>query len=159
AWDIEARYEDGRIVMTVPAEVVASSTYPAVLDPVVSGELFSDTPVNGTTGANSAQVRIASDGTQYFLVWPYLRDDLPGDIFGTRLTSDGAVVDPLNIRINAAAGAQQHPAVAFVGTGYVVAWEHVAAAGNTDIAAAFVAADGSVTQLGMVVASAANETH
>jgi len=34
-WAIQARYDAGRILLTVPASVVARSTYPAVLDPKI----------------------------------------------------------------------------------------------------------------------------
>ncbi len=144
--------------MTVPEEVLAAPVYPAVLAPSVTGELFSDVPVNGTTGANSRAADIASDGTEYFVVWQDQRDDRFDDIFATRLTAAGAVVDAVGIRVNAAAGVQQNPVAAFVGNGHVVAWEHVVAAGNSDIAAAFVSTSGAVTQLGTVAGTAANET-
>jgi hypothetical protein len=158
AWDVAARYEGDRIVMTVPEEILAGSVYPAVLDPTVTGELFSDVPVNGTTGANSRAADLTSDGTGYFAVWQDQRLGREDDIFATRVGADGAVVDLEGIRVNDAAGVQQNPVAAFVGTGYVVAWEHVAAAGNSDIAAAFVATSGAVTQLGTVAATGANET-
>jgi len=158
AWDIEARYEGGRILMTVPAEIVAQSAYPAVLDPTISGELYTDMPVNGTTGSSSQQVDLTSDGTQYFAVWQDLRQSAEGDIFATRLASDGTVVDTNGIRVNAAAGVDANPVAASVGNGYVVAWEHVSGAGNTDIAAALVSTDGTVTQLGTIAGTAANET-
>jgi len=157
-WHVEARYEHDRIVMTVPEDVLAGSVYPAVLDPTVSGELFSDVPVNGTTGGTSRMSDMASDGAGYLLVWQDQRDSRQDDIFATRLGAAGEVVDTTGIRVNAAAGVQQNPVAAFVGTGYVVAWEHVVAVGNSDIAAAFVSTTGAVTQLGTIAGTAANET-
>ncbi len=158
AWDVAARYEGERIVMTVPEEILAASVYPAVLDPTVTGELYVDVPVNGTTGANSRTSDLASDGSQYLAVWQDQRDSRDDDIFATRLAADGSVLDAIGLRVNAAAGVQQNPVAAFVGNGYVVAWEHVAGAGNSDIAAAFVSTTGAVTQLGTVAATAASET-
>ncbi|HWO22406.1 MAG TPA: hypothetical protein VNO30_26790, partial [Kofleriaceae bacterium] len=158
AWDIEARYEEGRIVMTVPEEILAGSAYPALLDPTVTGEQFADVPVNGTTGANSRASDAASDGTGYFLVWQDQRDSRDDDIFATRVSATGEVLDQTGIRVSGAAGVQQNPVAAFVGTGYVVAWEHVVATGNSDIAAAFVSMTGAVTQLGTIAETAANET-
>jgi hypothetical protein len=35
AWEVPARYDGGRILLTVPASVVAGSTFPAVLDPKI----------------------------------------------------------------------------------------------------------------------------
>ena len=156
--DIPVRFDGGRILITVPQDVVQTSAYPAVLDPMITGELFVDTPVNGTTGANSRNQDVASDGSGYFTVWQDQRDDRSDDIFGARVSAAGVVIDANGIRINAAAGVQQNPVVAFVGTGYVVAWEQVVAAGNADIMAAFVSSAGAVTQLGAIAATAANET-
>ncbi len=158
AWDIAARYEDGRIVMTVPEEVLAASAYPAVLDPTVSPELFVDVPANGTTGRNSLGIDMAGGGTQYLLVWQDQRHGNRNEIYGTRLGADGAVLDVNGILVGTAAGGLQNPAVAFIGTGYLVAWEHVVGAGNADIAAAFVSAEGAVTQLGTIAGTSANET-
>jgi hypothetical protein len=158
AWDIEARFEDGRIAMTVPAEILAASAYPAILDPTVTAELFSDIPASGTTGANSRASDVTSDGTGYFVVWQDQRASRGDDIFAARVTAAGEVVDLEGIRVAAVAGVQQNPVAAFVGTGYVVAWEHVVAAGNSDIAAAFVSPSGAVTQLGTIAGTEANET-
>jgi hypothetical protein len=155
---VEARYEDGRIVMTVPEDVVAASTYPAILDPTITGELFSDVPVNGTTGANTRTAELASDGAQYLVVWQDQRGSGADDIYATRLTAAGEVVDSTGIRVNTAPGVQQNPVAAYAGTGYVVAWEHVAGAGNSNIAAAFVSDAGAVTQLGTIAGTPANET-
>ncbi len=35
SWAVPARYDNGRIILTVPADVVGHSTYPAVLDPII----------------------------------------------------------------------------------------------------------------------------
>ncbi|HWO19013.1 MAG TPA: hypothetical protein VNO30_09555, partial [Kofleriaceae bacterium] len=97
-------------------------------------------------------------GTGYFLVWQDQRDSRDDDIFATRVSATGEVTDQTGIRVSGAAGVQQNPVAAYVGTGYVVAWEHVVATGNSDIAAAFVSTSGAVTQLGTVAGTAANET-
>ena len=157
-FEIPVRFEGGRILITVPEDVVQASVYPAVLDPLIVGEVFVDAPVNGTTGANSRNQDVASDGTGYFAVWQDQRDSRNDDIFGARVNATGAVVDANGIRINAAAGVQQNPVVAHVGTGYVVAWENVVATGNADIVAAFVSNAGAVTQLGTIAGTAGNET-
>jgi hypothetical protein len=158
AYDVPVRFEDGRIRISVPEAVVQAAVYPAVLDPTVTAELFTDVPATGTTGANNRNQDVASDGSGYFVVWQDQRDDRGDDIFGARVTAGGTVTDAVSIRINNASGTQQSPAVAFVGTGYVVAWENVVATGNSDIEAAFVSASGAVTQLGTIANTSANET-
>lgn len=155
---VPAQYDNGRILLTVPVSVLEVSAFPAVLDPTVSAELFTDTPANGTTGANSRNQDLASNGSGYLVVWQDTRDGRNDDIFGARVDSAGMVMDTTSIRINAAAGVQQNPTVAYIGTGYVVAWETVVSAGNSNIVAAFVSNAGTVTQLGTVAATTANET-
>jgi hypothetical protein len=157
-YDIPARFEDGRILITVPENIIDESVFPAVLDPTISAEQFVDTPTNGTTGLNSRNQDAASDGTGYFVVWQDNRDSRDADIFGTRVGASGNIVDTAGIRINAVIGIQQNPTVAFVGTGYVVAWQNEIATGNNDIVAAFVNTAGAVTQLGTIAGTAANET-
>ena len=75
---------------------------------------------------------IIFDGNNYFAVWDDDRSD-PGafdpafDIFGTRITPNGIVLDgPTDtggIAINSRPGPQQHPVVSFDGTKYIVSWE------------------------------------
>ncbi|HEY8077102.1 MAG TPA: hypothetical protein VIF62_23410, partial [Labilithrix sp.] len=62
---VTPRFEDGAIVMTVPSRVVASSRFPAVLDPTVSSEAEIDKPVMGSTssaGGEQYNPSIASAG-------------------------------------------------------------------------------------------------
>lgn len=161
AWSIAAAYDNGRIRLTVPESVVASSVYPAVLDPTISAEVDADVPVTGTTGTNSQDPAIASDGTGYLVVWEDERNTADSDIWATRLDASGAIRDPLGIEIAQAKGKQTHPAVAWNGTSYVVAWEDFKVAGGTeaDIAAATVSsATGAVTPLPAVAATSASET-
>ncbi|MET0401238.1 MAG: hypothetical protein ABW123_02495, partial [Cystobacter sp.] len=47
---VPARFEVDRIVLRVPALVVDGSSYPAVLNPIVSPELGMDAPVYGPAG-------------------------------------------------------------------------------------------------------------
>jgi len=158
AWEIEARFDRGRIAITVPEDVIAGSAYPAILDPTITPELITDVPANGTTGANSRAADLASDGAGYLAVWQDQRASRDDDIFAARIGADGAVLDGASIRVSGAAGVQQNPVAAFVGNGYVVAWENVVAAGNSDIAAAFISTAGGVTQLGTIAGTGANET-
>lgn len=154
-WDITASYDNGRIVLSVPAEVISSSDYPAVLDPTVTAELLTDTPVLGSSGADNADGDVAGDGSGNFLVvWQDRRNTRADDIWGTRVNASGAVVDTRGIKIyENATTTEQRPVVAWIGNSWLVVWE---SAGN--IAAARVAANGAVTQLGAVASTAAAET-
>ena len=157
-FDVPAHFDDGRILITVPETVIAGSTFPALLDPTITAELFTDAPTNGATGANSRNQEIASDGTGFFAVWQDTRDSRNDDIFGARIDASGAVVDVTSIRINNATTVQQNPVVGYVGTGYVVAWENVAGTNNSDVVASFVNASGVATALGTVSNAGTNET-
>ena len=156
--EVPARWAAGRIEMIVPSAVVAASRYPAVLDPIVGPEVAVDTPVPGPPGARSFEPVVAFSGSQYLAVWRDTRFGQTSDIFATRLSSGGVVLDPLGIEVAAAAtNVLRSPTVAFVGGDYLVAWED-RSGGNPDIEAALVTTDGAVTALGAAAASGAAET-
>jgi large repetitive protein len=159
-WPITSAWQDGRIAITVPEDILAESTFPAVLDPTVTAEVAVDAVVAGSTGQSSMTPAIAFDGTNYLVVWADQRLSRNEDIFATRVSQAGAILDPLGIAITAAAGRQIRPTVAFANGRYVVAWEDYKFNGGTeaDIVAATVATDGVVTQLGAVAPSGLNET-
>ncbi|KFE72514.1 DUF5011 domain-containing protein [Hyalangium minutum] len=94
------------------------------------GALLDATPLRIGTSVPSADLSpaVAFDGTNFLVVWEGI-DAVPL-IFGARVrASDGAVLDatPLLISrpaVGASVGLPQlHPAVAFDGTNYVVAWQ------------------------------------
>ena len=70
---------------------------------------------------------ITFDGTNYFVVWSDYRSapysSTYYDIYGTRVSQDGKILDPGGIAICTAASNQAYPKVAFNGTEYLVAWE------------------------------------
>ncbi|NPV13775.1 hypothetical protein HPY86_02450 [candidate division WOR-3 bacterium] len=78
-----------------------------------------------TRGGHQINPAVAFDGTNYLVVWA---DQLSPiyyyyDIYGTRVTRDGLVLDPQGIAISSAADNQKSPAVAFDGTNWVVVWQ------------------------------------
>lgn len=72
-----------------------------------------------TNGAQRYAPSVASDGTDYSVVWQVAF----GDIFGSRVTAAGSVLDPAGIAIATATGRQVEPAVASNGLNYAVVWE------------------------------------
>jgi hypothetical protein len=151
-WDIQAQYDNGRIVLAVPSDIVAGSAYPAVLDPTVTAEVFNDVPVIGSSGVDNANGKVATDGgTGFFVVWQDRRNTRADDIWGARVDSTGAVIDTRGLKIfENAATVESNPVVAWLGNGWLVAWES-----GGDIAAALVSPAGAVTQLGAVATTAA----
>ncbi|HPH69986.1 MAG TPA: hypothetical protein PLF40_29755, partial [Kofleriaceae bacterium] len=159
-WAIPSKFENGRIVLNVPAEILAQTTFPAVLDPTITAEVAVDAPVNGHTGANARTPSVAFDGTNYLVVWSDNRISAGDDIYGTRVSQTGTVLDTNGIKIAATAGIQRNPQVAFAGGTYVVAWEDFKVTGGSeaDVVAATVSTAGAVTQLGAVANTATSET-
>jgi hypothetical protein len=154
-WEVPAQYDNGHIVLAVPEEVVAGSAYPAVLDPIVTAEVLNDVPVLGSSGSDNADGDIAGDASGgYLVVWQDRRNTRNDDIWGTRVSATGAVLDTHGIKIfQNPTTTETEPVVAWVGNGWVVAWQS-----NGDIAAAKVATNGNVTQLGIVASTPAAET-
>lgn len=158
--DVQAVYENDRIVLRVPESVWSTAKYPAVLDPQVDRiETAVDTPVsNSPTGAHSTAPAVASNGNELFVVWRDDRNGVGSDIYGMRMSSTGAILSTNGIAIGRSAGVQANPAVAFVNGAYLVVWEdYKSPAADPDLRAARVSTTGVVTQLGTVAATTAAE--
>ncbi|MEO0009741.1 MAG: T9SS type A sorting domain-containing protein [candidate division WOR-3 bacterium] len=108
-----------------------------VLDP--DGVLISWGIISPTQYAPVA----AFDGTNYLVVWQDYRNGYDGDIYGTRVTPQGQVLDPDGIPIATGWSDQYTPAVAFDGTNYFVVWIDVRN-GYLDIYGARVTPSGEV---------------
>ncbi|HEX8705726.1 MAG TPA: hypothetical protein VF815_43225, partial [Myxococcaceae bacterium] len=65
---------------------------------------------------------VASDGSDYFVVWADHRSENNHDIYGARVSAAGVVQDTSGIAICTQGANQFVPAVTFDGTAYVVAW-------------------------------------
>ncbi len=68
---------------------------------------------------------VAWDGTNFLVVWSDDRSTTTyDDIYGTRVTSSGQVLDPQGIQISSDLAWEETPSIAYNGSVYFVAWEH-----------------------------------
>ncbi len=98
------------------------------------------------TNASGDQFRpaVARGDTQLMVVWHDIRTSTSFDIYGTRVSRSGIVLDPAGVRISSAPGNQWYPSVAWRDTNYVVVWGDARAGPNDDIYAARVSESGVV---------------
>lgn len=101
---------------------------------------------------------VAFDGTNFLVVWDDYRRGHAFDIYGTRVTPEGTVLDGFGIIISQATNDQQCPAVAFDGAEFLVVWQdHHYNVEEPDVCGARVGSDGTVLDsAGFVISQAAH---
>jgi len=100
---------------------------------------------------------IGFDGTNYLVVWGYRASGSSTyDIYGTRVSKQGIILDTEPFAISEAAGSQSSPQVAFDGTNYLVVW-YDSRGGTYDIYGTRVAQDGTVLNSSGIAISTAAE--
>ncbi len=152
---VRARYVEDEIELVVPSDVVRGSSYPAVLDPVISPELGMDDPVMGAWGGRR-QPSVASNGTDYLVVFAD-GSDRGVDIYAARVTASGVVLDPFGFAVSTAAGTEGAPSVASDGTDYLVVWEDRRGTTSADIYASRVTGGGVVLDPDGIALSTASQ--
>jgi hypothetical protein len=107
------------ILFEVSREFLENAQYPILVDPTVGPEFPVDpSPVIGPAASDQRYPSVASNGTDYFVVWHDLRIGTDWDIYGARVAPDGTVLDPTGIAVSTAANNQYEPSVASDGTDY-----------------------------------------
>lgn len=161
---IDVEYRRGTLQMTVPDALLERSSYPAVLDPIISPEAGIDEVVIGSAEGTQHLPSVAFNGATYLVVWEDRRADgdsgggcdgfepsysaSGADVYGARIATDGTVLDPIGIPIAKGPACQGSPSVASDGTDYVVAWEELQDGSSPDVRAARVSSAGSVIDTG-----------
>jgi len=150
---VPVRFADGHAVLTVPAEVVEASAFPAVLDPEIGPEFAIDVPVSMPAATDQARPEVEFDGTNHFVIWT---DTRPGDngLYGARVAPDGTVIDPSGLLLHTSAGSIYDYKLSLMNGVHLLVWRS-----GSDIYAKRVDVDG--TPLGphfAVIASGFTET-
>lgn len=120
---LDSRVEDKSVLISVPEAVLAASTYPAVLDPVI--RLVGALPVRyGPAAGRQTAPAIgggAYDGGEIFLaVW----QDNHGDrLLAARVDAEQTLIDPVPLVLDFGTN-PINPVVTFDGSYFVVAWEY-----------------------------------
>lgn len=78
-------------------------------------------PISLTPGVKGIPA-VASDGNGYLAVWDDDRDYPAGDIYGSRISAAGTVLDPQGVDITTCAVFHNETGVAYCGTNFLVAW-------------------------------------
>ena len=72
---------------------------------------------------NQERPWVASDGTDFLVVWEDFRNGKEYDVYAARVSADGKVLDPDGFLVAGGAHNQCHPVVAFVDGHYMVVWQ------------------------------------
>jgi len=154
---VRPRFDSRDVVSRVRKSRGATAARPASGSSYDWGEFLIDTNlVCAPAPGDQDMPAVAFDGTSYFVVW---HDERNGsyDIYGSRVTPDGVVMDTSGIAVSTAADDQLYPTVAFDGANFLVVWEDDRT-GYSDVYAARVTPDGAVLDpTGIPVSTAGND--
>ena len=121
------------------------------------GMLFDSAGILISVAPNNQQSpAIAFDGNNFFCVWCDSRNGWY-DIYGTRISQSGEVLDPWGIPISIQADMQQYPSLAFDGTNYLVVWQDTRGGSTYDIYGTRVSTSGTVLEPSGILISAADD--
>jgi hypothetical protein len=125
------------------------------------GTLLDTAAIAISTAANCQESpALAFDGTNFLVAWQDRRTRDGWDIYGARVTAQGAVLDSAGFAISTAANWQQSPALAFDRSNFLVAWRDDRIDTSGDIYGARVTPQGMVLDTaGFVISEEANGQH
>jgi phosphoribosylformylglycinamidine (FGAM) synthase PurS component len=98
------------------------------------------------------------DGENFFVAWGDLRNGTGWDIYGARVTPQGAVLDPAGLVISSSALDQYYPAIGYDGDNFLLAWEDDRGGSGYDIYSGRVTPEGeALDPAGFLVSQSAND--
>jgi MYXO-CTERM domain-containing protein len=139
-------WEDGAATRDIYGTRV--STAGVVLDPSAIGI--------STDPNDQASPAIAYDGTNYLVAWADWRNNSTADIYGSRVSRTGSVMDPAGSQLAGGAEAQMDPALAFDGTNYLLVWSDYQTFPFTNLIARRVRTSGTPLDNSPIAVSAAD---
>ena len=154
-------WEDQRSATSIDIYAARVAEDGTVLDPV-------GIPVSTVAGDLQTSPAVAWDGTNFMVVWEDTRDFATGggpsctyctDIYGSRIGTDGTVLDPSGIPISTALSHQESPAIAWNGTSYLVTWTDsrpLVTFGRRDLFGALLSPAGVVTDNDIAIATSSD---
>ena len=108
-----------------------------------SGNVLDPSGILIATAGPNWNPQVSFDGNNFFVVWG-AGLSFDQDIYGTRISQDGIILDPGGITIAGVGGNQCQPCAVFDGTNYLVIWQDQRNGDNYDIYGSRVTTDGIV---------------
>ena len=123
--EVVANFENGQIVMAVPADVVERSAYPAVLDPTVGPELALDSPISMPAPDVQSAPAIAHSGNdQMLVIWQDRRRtvNLAFDLYAAHVSTNGTISEQVGFLVTDPSDNRNHttPAAVWDGGNFVI---------------------------------------
>ena len=123
-----------------------------------AGVVLDPTGIELSTALNTQYAPSAAwNGTTYLVAWQDTRLSWDPDIYASRVSSEGAVLDPGGIAVSTAENDQRLPAVARSGDRFVVVWQDDRHDWETDIYGARIDTDGTVLDPAGIAISLADD--
>src|SRR5205814_60444 len=146
----------GRVTVDIPTTALAADQYPLSVSLDVSPE-YATADVTYIPSWSSYAAKLAWNGSEYLIVWEEDRAADPNDVFATRVTPTGEVLDPEGLPLATTPAVPWRPAVAWSGSEFLVAWEDSRdlAASGPNIYASRVTSDGQALDPGGIPISTA----
>ena len=160
SWPLQLQANGALLSVTVPENILAQAAFPLAIDPTIFPEFGMDTPVAARAPADQQKPAVAANGGTFLVVWEDSRNfaTTEVDIFGARVSAAGSLLDPGGISITTVGGTA--PAVAALGSGFLVVWEDSrnATTNGVDIYGTRVTSAGTITDpAGIPISRAASD--
>jgi hypothetical protein len=117
---------DGALTIRVPARVLDGARYPVTVDPTVSS------PVTVAPAASQFAPTMASNGTQWLVVWEVLVAGFY-DVYGSLVNADASGTPSAPFRISFRAQDEVLPRVAWSFNRWLVVWQHNLTSTDIDV--------------------------